>query len=127
MLDTRALMLLGALSRMRRSVLDGGRAADDHSIVQRARYARRRPRPESPRAARRVKLVSMTSLNDDPACDVAHGAAPALAPGRVLVAVFAPPLADLLLRYGRDAGYPPVLVQPHADRAKAPLDAPPTP
>ena len=51
----------------------------------------------------------MTSLNDDsssvlgsasvpslradesPACDVAHGAAPELTPGRVLVAVFASP------------------------------------
>ncbi len=65
----------------------------------------------------------MTSLNDDPACDVAHGAAPALAPGRVLVAVFASPVADLLLRYGRDAGYRPVLVEPDAERAKALLDA----
>src|SRR5258708_20112137 len=126
MLDPRALILLRALSRMRRSVLDGGRAADDHSIVQRARYARRRPRPESPRAARRAKLVSMTSLNDDPACDVAHGAAPALAPGRVLVAVFASPVADLLLRYGRDAGYRPVLVEPGPERAEPPPDPPPT-
>jgi len=63
----------------------------------------------------------MTSLNDDPACDVAHGAAPALAPGRVLVAVFASPVAEFLLRYGRDAGYRPVLVEPDAERAKAVL------
>jgi xanthine/CO dehydrogenase XdhC/CoxF family maturation factor len=63
----------------------------------------------------------MTSLNDDSACDVAHGAAPALTPGRVLVAVFASPVADLLLRYGRDAGYRPVLVEPDAERAKTAL------
>jgi xanthine dehydrogenase accessory factor len=63
----------------------------------------------------------MTSLNDDSACDVAHGAAPGLTPGRVLVAVFASPVAELLLRYGRDAGYRPVLVEPDAERAKAVL------
>ena len=34
----------------------------------------------------------MTSLNDDPTCDVAHGAAPAVVEGRVLVAVFASPV-----------------------------------
>jgi len=61
----------------------------------------------------------MTSQNEDPSCDVAHGAAPAATPGRVLVAVFASPVASLLLRYGRDAGYRPVLVEPDAERAKA--------
>jgi xanthine dehydrogenase accessory factor len=65
----------------------------------------------------------MTSVNEDPACDVAHGAAPAQADGRVLVAVFASPVAGLLLRYGRDAGYRPVLVEPDPERAKAALDA----
>jgi xanthine dehydrogenase accessory factor len=60
----------------------------------------------------------MTSLNDDPACDVAHGAVTALPPGRVLVAVFASPVAEFLLRYGRDAGYQPVLVEPDPERAK---------
>jgi xanthine dehydrogenase accessory factor len=59
--------------------------------------------------------------NEDPSCDVAHGAAPAATPGRVLVAVFASPVASLLLRYGRDAGYRPVLVEPDAERAKAAL------
>jgi xanthine/CO dehydrogenase XdhC/CoxF family maturation factor len=63
----------------------------------------------------------MTSQNEDAACDVAHGTAPAATPGRVLVAVFASPVADLLLRYGRDAGYRPVLVEPDAERAKAVL------
>jgi len=68
------------------------------------------------------KLVSMTGPNDDPACDVAHGAAPALTPGRVLVAVFASPVAELLLYYARDAGYRPVLVEPDAERAKVAAD-----
>jgi len=60
----------------------------------------------------------MTSVNDDPACDVAHGAVTPLTPGRVLVAVFASPVAEFLLRYGRDAGYQPVLVEPDPERAK---------
>jgi xanthine/CO dehydrogenase XdhC/CoxF family maturation factor len=37
------------------------------------------------------------------------------------VAVFASPVANLLLRFGRDAGYRPVLVEPDAERAKAVL------
>src|SRR5258708_4193479 len=76
----------------------------------------------SPRPAGRAKLVSMTSLNDDPTCDVAHGAAPAVVEGRVLVAVFASPVAEFLVRYGRDAGYRPVLVEPDPERAKAAVD-----
>jgi xanthine dehydrogenase accessory factor len=60
----------------------------------------------------------MTRLNDDPACDVAHGAVADRTPGRVLVAVFASPVAEFLLRYGRDAGYQPVLVEPDPERAK---------
>ena len=35
------------------------------------------------------------------------------------MAVFASPVASLLLRYGRDAGYRAVLVEPDAERAKA--------
>jgi len=74
----------------------------------------------------------MTSSHDDSACEVAHGTADAIAhgsaeapaaAGRVLVAVFASPVADFLLRYGRDAGYRPVLVEPDPERAKAALDA----
>jgi xanthine dehydrogenase accessory factor len=65
----------------------------------------------------------MTSLNEDPAaCEVAHGGAPAPAEGRVLVAVFASPVAEFLLRYGRDAGYRTVLVEPDPERAKAMAD-----
>src|ERR1700739_886299 len=64
----------------------------------------------------------MSSSHDDPSCDVAHGAAPVpVMTGRVLVAVFASPVASLLLRYGRDAGYRPVLVEPDAEQAKAVL------
>jgi xanthine dehydrogenase accessory factor len=48
----------------------------------------------------------------DAACDVAHGHAPQPATGRTLVAVFATPVARYLLRYGTDAGYRPVLVEP---------------
>jgi len=62
----------------------------------------------------------MTSSPVDPGCDVAHGAAAApVAAGRVLVAVFASPVAEFLLRYGRDVGYRPVLVEPDPGRASA--------
>jgi xanthine dehydrogenase accessory factor len=89
--------------------------AGGHSIVQAA---------ESPNRAGRDRLRSMTSSTHDPACDVAHGAAPAPAVAeRVLVAVFASPVAGFLLRYGRDAGYRPVLVEPDPERAKEMLDA----
>jgi xanthine dehydrogenase accessory factor len=65
----------------------------------------------------------MTTSHDDPSCEVAHGTAPAPAmPGRVLVAVFASPVAGFLLRYGRDTGYRTVLVEPDAERAKALAD-----
>lgn len=65
----------------------------------------------------------MTSAPEDSACEVAHGAAepPAVA-GRVLVAVFASPVAGFLLRYARDAGYRTVLVEPDPERAKTMLD-----
>jgi xanthine dehydrogenase accessory factor len=43
-------------------------------------------------------------------------------PGRVLVAVFASPVAGFLLRYGRDAGYRTALVEPDTERAKALVD-----
>jgi xanthine dehydrogenase accessory factor len=54
----------------------------------------------------------------DASCAVAHGAATAPAEDRVLVAVFATPVASYLLRYGTDAGYRPVLIEPDAERAK---------
>jgi xanthine dehydrogenase accessory factor len=62
----------------------------------------------------------MTSLDEDPAaCEVAHGATAVPGDGRVLVAVFASPVAGFLLRYAQDAGYRPVLVEPNPERAKA--------
>jgi xanthine dehydrogenase accessory factor len=58
-------------------------------------------------------------MTADPNCAVAHGA-PAEAPaGRVLVAVFASPVAACLLRYGADLGFRTVLVEPDADRRPA--------
>ena len=54
----------------------------------------------------------------DAACEVAHGTVPAPLDGRMLVAVFATPVAQYLLRYAADAGYRPVLVEPDAQLAK---------
>jgi xanthine dehydrogenase accessory factor len=50
---------------------------------------------------------------------VAHGHAPVAPEQKLLVAVFASPVASFLLRYGADAGYQTVLVEPEADRAAA--------
>ena len=57
----------------------------------------------------------------DDSCAVAHGTAAAPAEDRVLVAVFATPVATYLLRYAADAGYRPVLIEPDAERAKQAL------
>jgi xanthine dehydrogenase accessory factor len=66
----------------------------------------------------------MSSSHDDPSCEVAHGTAPIPAvAGRVLVAVFASPVADFLVRYARDAGYRTVLVEPDPERAKTQIVA----
>jgi xanthine/CO dehydrogenase XdhC/CoxF family maturation factor len=54
----------------------------------------------------------------DASCAVAHGTVAAPLQDKVLVAVFASPVASYLLRYGADAGYRPVLVEPDPDRAK---------
>jgi xanthine dehydrogenase accessory factor len=73
----------------------------------------------------------MSSSHDDPACavahghptpspdEIAHGATAPPADDRVLVAVFASPIAEFLLRYGSDAGFLPVLVEPDPERARA--------
>lgn len=56
----------------------------------------------------------------DPTCAVAHGEAPAPRAGdRTLLAVFASPVSDYLLRYGADLGYRGVLLEPATDRAAA--------
>jgi xanthine/CO dehydrogenase XdhC/CoxF family maturation factor len=53
----------------------------------------------------------------DPACAVAHGDAASETGGRTLLAVFASPVADFLLRYGTDLGYRVTLLEPNTDRA----------
>lgn len=59
----------------------------------------------------------------DAACEVAHGTVPAPADGRMLVAVFATPVAKYLLRYAADAGYQAVLVEPDAQLAREAAEA----
>ncbi|MFC4857601.1 hypothetical protein [Actinophytocola glycyrrhizae] len=51
---------------------------------------------------------------DDPNCAVAHGEHQAPPEARTLVAVFASPVADVLLRYAGDLGYRTVLVNRNA-------------
>jgi xanthine dehydrogenase accessory factor len=55
----------------------------------------------------------------DPNCDVAHGQAESPVEDKVLVAVFATPVAGFLLRYAGDAGYRAVLMEPDPVRAAA--------
>jgi xanthine dehydrogenase accessory factor len=52
----------------------------------------------------------------DESCAVAHGAAPAPTRSRTLVAVFASPVAEYLMRFGNDLGYRTVLVDPERAR-----------
>jgi xanthine/CO dehydrogenase XdhC/CoxF family maturation factor len=59
----------------------------------------------------------------DESCAVAHGTAAAPAEDKLLVAVFATPVASYLLRYGADAGYRTVLIEPDPERAKAAPDS----
>jgi xanthine dehydrogenase accessory factor len=71
------------------------------------------------------KLVHMDHghLDDghvhDASCAVAHGTVQAQAEDKVLAAVFATPVSSYLLRYGADAGFRAVLVEPDPERAKA--------
>jgi xanthine dehydrogenase accessory factor len=78
------------------------------------------------------KLVAMTDGHEhhgadhghedhvhDASCAVAHGTARGTADYKVLAAVFATPVASYLLRYGADAGYRAMLVEPDPERAKA--------
>ncbi|GAB3468195.1 XdhC family protein [Actinophytocola sediminis] len=62
-------------------------------------------------------------METDASCAVAHGAAPDPAAARTLVAVFASPVAEHLLRYARDLGYRTTLVEPERARITADTDA----
>ncbi|WP_204331491.1 XdhC family protein [Geodermatophilus sabuli] len=55
----------------------------------------------------------------DPTCGVAHGAPSPEATGRVLVAVFASPVAEVLLRWGPELGFATVVLDPDPARGAA--------
>jgi xanthine dehydrogenase accessory factor len=62
-------------------------------------------------------------VSADPNCDVAHGTdAHAGTPDRLLVAVFASPVAVMLARYGTDLGFRTVLVEPGEPAVDVPAD-----
>jgi xanthine dehydrogenase accessory factor len=63
--------------------------------------------------------VTASTPVEDPSCGVAHGATAEPPADRVLVAVFASPVAACLLRYGADLGFRTVLVEPDPDRRPA--------
>jgi xanthine dehydrogenase accessory factor len=52
----------------------------------------------------------------DPACDVAHDSSPQPMDGRVLIAVFASPVAQHVLHFAGHAGFRTVLVEPELAR-----------
>jgi xanthine dehydrogenase accessory factor len=58
-------------------------------------------------------------MTEDDSCAVAHGEAPTVVQTRTLVAVFASPVAEYLVRYGNDLGYRTVLVDPERARISA--------
>lgn len=57
--------------------------------------------------------------SENSACGVAHGAEDGAVAVRTLVAVFASPVAEFVLRYGQDLGYRPVLFEPDPGRSAA--------
>jgi xanthine/CO dehydrogenase XdhC/CoxF family maturation factor len=59
----------------------------------------------------------MGTEGDVSACEVAHGGVEAVTAERVLVVLFASPVARFLLRYAEDLGYRVVLFEPDAERA----------
>ncbi len=59
-------------------------------------------------------------MSTDPNCGVAHGDGVGRPADRVLVAVFASPVAAALVRYAADVGYRTVLVEPDPGREAGP-------
>jgi xanthine/CO dehydrogenase XdhC/CoxF family maturation factor len=59
-------------------------------------------------------MVEPTGIDADA---VAHGTATIPTTGRTLIAIFASPVAEHLLRYAHDIGYRTVLLEPDPDRA----------
>jgi len=59
-----------------------------------------------------------THSTDDPACAVAHGDLPPGVAPRTLVAVFDSPVAEYLLRFGKELGYRTVMVEPDTTRVQ---------
>jgi xanthine dehydrogenase accessory factor len=55
-------------------------------------------------------------MTADPNCGIAHGVSEVAPSGRLLVAVFESPVSVCLLRYGADAGFRTVLVEPDPAR-----------
>jgi xanthine dehydrogenase accessory factor len=64
-----------------------------------------------------VIRTTLVAGAEDATCEVAHGHGPVPDTGRALVAVFFSPVAQFLLRYGQDAGFHPVLVEPDPGQA----------
>lgn len=60
--------------------------------------------------------ISTDGLTEDPACAVAHGAAPPATATRTLIAVFASPVAEFLLHFGADCGFRAILLEPGGER-----------
>jgi xanthine dehydrogenase accessory factor len=58
----------------------------------------------------------------DPLCDLAHGLTPAPSGDRTLVAVFASPVAEYLLHFGRHLGFRTILVDPEPVADPPPAD-----
>ncbi len=59
------------------------------------------------------------SAEESAACEVAHGRAPLPATDRSLIAAFASPVAEYLLRYARDTGFRVLLAEPDPALAAA--------
>src|SRR3712207_12787 len=62
------------------------------------------------------------SIVTDPNCGVAHGAPAPEVTGRVLVAVFASPVAEVLLRWAPELGFRTLLLDPDPSRRAGVVD-----